>query len=84
MKYTYKPSGVCSISIEIVINDLGIIDDIKFIGGCSGNAQGVAALVKGSRPEAVINKLKGIKCGYRNTSCPDQLAKALEQAGRQY
>lgn len=80
MKYTYKPSGVCSMAIELDIDDEGIIRELCFVGGCSGNAQGISALVKGCRASEVIDRLKGIRCGYRNTSCPDQLARALEQA----
>lgn len=80
MKYTYKPSGVCSMAIELDISDEGIINEARFVGGCSGNAQGISALVKGCRISDVIDRLKGIRCGYRNTSCPDQLARALEQA----
>lgn len=79
MKYTYKPSGVCSMAIELEVDDERIIREVRFIGGCSGNAQGISALIKGCRAGDVIEKLRGIRCGYRNTSCPDQLATALEQ-----
>ncbi len=79
MKYTYKPSGVCSMAIELDISDEGIINEVRFVGGCSGNALGISALVKGARISDVIDRLKGIRCGHRNTSCPDQLARALEQ-----
>lgn len=74
---TYKTSGTCSQLIEIE-TDGDIVKDVKFIGGCHGNTQGVAALVTGMKIDDVISKLKGIKCGMRNTSCPDQLARALE------
>ncbi len=79
MHYQFKPRGVCTQNIEIEL-DGTIIRDIKFIGGCSGNTQGVAALVIGEDAKQVIPKLKGIRCGMRPSSCPDQLAKALEEA----
>lgn len=75
----YRTSGTCSRAIEIEINDDGIITEASFAGGCSGNTQGVAALVCGMKAEDAIAKLKGIRCGFRDTSCPDQLARALEQ-----
>lgn len=74
----YKTKGTCSQQIDIEIKD-GVIDSVKFFGGCNGNLQGIAALVKGMKPEEAISKLKGIKCGFKSTSCPDQLATALEQ-----
>lgn len=73
----YQTKGVCATSIDIELRD-GIIDSVKFIGGCSGNTQGVSALVKGMTPEEAISRLKGIRCGFKSTSCPDQLAQALE------
>lgn len=72
----FKTQGTCSSFIEYEVED-GVIKDVKFIGGCSGNTQGIATLVKGMKATEVIDKLKGIRCGYRSTSCPDQLAKAL-------
>jgi uncharacterized protein TIGR03905 len=78
MKKVFKPSGVCSQNIEIEIED-GIIKSVRFIGGCSGNTQGVARLVEGRPVDEVIDKLKDIKCGFKNTSCPAQLAKALAE-----
>ncbi len=74
---TYKTEGTCSQLIEIELKD-GVIDSVKFTGGCNGNLQGVSALVKGMKPEDVIAKCKGIRCGFKPTSCPDQLARALE------
>lgn len=74
----YKTKGVCSSSIEIELKD-GVIDYVKFTGGCNGNLQGICSLVKGMSPEEAISKLKGIKCGFKSTSCPDQLATALEE-----
>lgn len=73
----YTPSGVCSRSIDFELEN-GIIKNVQFTGGCSGNTQGVAALVQGMSAEEAIRRLKGIRCGFKPTSCPDQLAKALE------
>lgn len=75
----YTPSGVCSRSIDFELEN-GIVKNVQFTGGCSGNTQGVAALIQGMPAEEAIRRLKGIKCGYKPTSCPDQLAKALEEA----
>ncbi len=77
MIYNYSPKGVCSREFIIDI-DNDIINEIKVIGGCSGNLQGIASLLKGMKIEDAIKKLKGIKCGMRDTSCPDQIARALE------
>ena len=74
----YKTSGVCSREIHIEVED-GIITSCAFIGGCHGNTQGVAALVKGMPVSEVISRLDGIDCGGRGTSCPDQLANALKE-----
>ena len=76
---TYKTEGTCSQLIEIELKD-GVIDSVKFTGGCNGNLQGVSALVKGMKPEEVIARCKGIRCGFKPTSCPDQLAQALKSA----
>lgn len=73
----FQPKGVCSTSIDIEL-DNGIIRSVAFVGGCSGNLQGIAKLVEGMPAEEAIDRLKGIHCGYKATSCPDQLAKALE------
>ena len=80
MKQTinYQTSGVCSRQINLVVED-GIITEAAFVGGCHGNTQGVAALVVGMSAEEAIRRLRGIKCGFKPTSCPDQLAQALEQ-----
>ena len=75
---TYKTVGTCSQQILFDVED-GIVKNVKFIGGCNGNTQGVAKLVEGMKVEEVIARLKGIRCGARPTSCPDQLATALEQ-----
>ena len=82
MEYRYRPQGVCSQEIEIDIEN-GIVKDLKVIGGCSGNLQGIANLVKGRTVDEVIERLNGIKCGFKPTSCPDQIAKALEQYKKQ-
>lgn len=84
MTYTYNPTGVCSQKITIEIDDDEMIKDIKFLGGCHGNLQGIAALAKGKEIDEVINALKGIDCRMRGTSCPDQLAKALEQIKEEF
>ncbi len=73
----YKTQGTCSTAINIEVKD-GIIESVQFIGGCNGNTQGISALVKGMTTEEAIRRLKGIKCGFKSTSCPDQLARALE------
>ena len=75
----YKTSGTCSRMILVDVED-GVVTDCKFVGGCAGNTQGVAALVVGMNVEDAIAKIKGIKCGFKSTSCPDQLATALEEA----
>ena len=77
MKYTYIPKGVCSQQIILDVEN-GIVNDLKVIGGCNGNLKGITSLVKGMKVEDVIKKLKGIKCGFKETSCPDQISKALE------
>ena len=74
----YKTTGTCSSAIDFEVEN-GIVKEVKFIGGCSGNTQGVAALVKGMPVDEVISRLEGIKCGFKSTSCPDQLAKALKE-----
>lgn len=79
MTYTYTPRGVCSVKIDIDADDEGIIRDIRFTGGCNGNLQGIAALARGRQANEVAGALKGIKCGAKGTSCPDQLAAALEK-----
>lgn len=76
MKYTFTPKGVCSKRIDIEVND-GIVESVSYLGGCNGNLKGIGALVKGMKIDDVIEKLNGTKCGFKDTSCPDQLAKAL-------
>ncbi|HIX82048.1 TIGR03905 family protein [Erysipelatoclostridium sp. An173] len=81
MEIKYQPHGVCSRQIIIDVED-GIVNSVKFVGGCSGNTQGVAALAKGMKVDDVIDRLEGIRCNSKPTSCPDQLAKALKENAR--
>ena len=74
----YKTSGVCSSAIDFDVGD-NKVTNVKFIGGCSGNTQGVAALIEGMDIDEAIKRIEGIRCGFRPTSCPDQLSKALKQ-----
>lgn len=80
MTYDFTPRGVCSRKITVELSDSGIIENVRFIGGCNGNTQGVAALVKGMSAKEAISRMKDIDCNGRGTSCPDQLAKALTEA----
>jgi len=75
---TYKTTGVCSRAIHIDIED-GIVQKVEYQGGCSGNTQGVAALVRGMKVEEAIERLSGIRCGFKASSCPDQLSVALRE-----
>ena len=77
MKYSYQTTGTCSKIIELEIED-GILNNVRFTGGCHGNLQGISALVKGMPVKEVIQRLEGIRCKDKPTSCPDQLAKALK------
>ena len=78
MKYIYEPQGVCSMQMIFEIEE-DTIKDLKIIGGCPGNTVGVSLLVKGRKVDEVIELLKGIPCGMRGTSCPDQVSKALQE-----
>lgn len=82
MKYTYRTKGTCSSQIDLDIEE-GIVRSVRYTGGCNGNLQGIAKLVVGRRADELIRTLKGIRCGSKETSCPDQLARALEQALQQ-
>ena len=73
----YKTQGTCSTAINFEVKD-GIIESVQFVGGCNGNTKGISALVQGMSVEEAIKRLKGITCGFKPTSCPDQLARALE------
>lgn len=79
MKKIYKPRGVCAQMMEIDIDD-GIVTDISILGGCNGNLKGISSLVRGMKAEDVIERLRGIRCGMKNTSCPDQIAIAIQEA----
>ena len=79
MEYTRMNKGVCSRSTKIVIED-GIVKDIKVIGGCTGNIEGISRLVIGMKAEEVAKRMKGVRCGFKSTSCPDQIALAIEEA----
>mgnify|MGYP003290711305 FL=1 len=79
MDYKYKTRGTCAREISFQLED-GIIKNVSFFGGCNGNLKGIAALVEGKKAEEIIPIIKGIKCGFKPTSCPDQLALALTEA----
>lgn len=79
MTYTYTPKGVCSQRIKVDVED-GIIRDIQVLGGCSGNLQGISNLIIGMDAKDAISRMKGVRCGMKPTSCPDQIAIALEKA----
>ena len=76
-KYEYKPNGVCSKKIVVDVED-DVIQSVEFVGGCPGNTLGIGALVKGMKVEEVEKRLSGIKCGFKQTSCPNELAKFLK------
>lgn len=79
MKYEYQPSGVCSRKFIFEINENNIIESLEVIGGCNGNLKGIASLIKGQEIHEIINRLEGIRCGMKHTSCPDQISKALRE-----
>lgn len=79
MVYTYKTRGTCSSEIKIELNNDKTIENVEFMGGCNGNLKGIGKLVSGMSIDEVVDRLEGIKCGFKNTSCPDQLAKALKE-----
>ena len=79
MSYTYKTRGVCAAYIDVEM-DRNILKDVQFHGGCHGNLQGISSLVKGMSYEQIKEKLDGIRCGYKSTSCPDQLVIAIAEA----
>lgn len=82
MTYTYKTQGTCSRKITFDLED-GIVKNVSFEGGCNGNLKGISALVEGRPAEEVISSVSGITCGFKSTSCPDQLARALHEALKQ-
>ena len=77
MTYTYRPQGVCSQLMEVEVED-GKVRRVEVVGGCNGNLQGISRLVVGMDVEDAISRMEGIRCGFKPTSCPDQLAKALK------
>ena len=79
MNYHYTTRGTCSRAIDIDVDENGVVRRVAFDGGCNGNTKGVAALVQGMKAEDVIARLENIRCGFKSTSCPDQLAKALKE-----
>ena len=79
MTFTYAPKGVCARQFTIEVED-GKIGDIAVVGGCSGNLQGLTALLKGMSVEEAVRRMEGIRCGFKATSCPDQMAQALKGA----
>ena len=82
MTYSFRPQGVCSQEMRVEVDDQGIIRKLEVLGGCSGNLQGISVLVKGMPAQEAIDRLKGIRCGFKPTSCPDQFARGLEAALR--
>ena len=79
MAYHYRTKGVCARNITFDIID-GTVTNVTFDGGCNGNTQGLSKLIEGMSVEEAIRRMEGIRCGFKNTSCPDQLAKALKEA----
>ncbi|MCQ4936265.1 MULTISPECIES: TIGR03905 family TSCPD domain-containing protein [Anaerotignum] len=78
MHYSYNTKGICATKLEFDVED-GVVKNVSFIGGCDGNHKGLAALAEGMTPDEAAKRLKGISCGMRESSCPDQLAEALEE-----
>ena len=79
MTYTYKPKGVCSRQMKVDVED-GVIRSVEILGGCSGNLQGISRLIVGMKAQDAIQRMEGVKCGFKDTSCPDQLSIALKEA----
>ena len=77
--FDYTTQGTCSRSIHIELNDDNTVNSVSFIGGCNGNLKGIGKLIEGMPADEVINRLQGVTCGFKNTSCPDQLARALKE-----
>ena len=80
MEITFRPQGTCSQEMRVQLDENHVIEKLEVLGGCSGNLQGIAALVRGMTAEEAVSRLKGIRCGFKPTSCPDQLALGLERA----
>ena len=79
MTYSFAPQGVCSREMQVDLDDQGVIRELRVVGGCHGNLQGISALVRGMSAKEAVERLRGIRCGAKGTSCPDQLARGLEQ-----
>ena len=79
MTYSFRPRGICAQEMIVDVDEQGVIQSLQIVGGCDGNHKGIAALVKGMKAQEAVERLKGISCGPRPTSCPDQLARGLEQ-----
>lgn len=84
MHYTYRTQGTCSQQIDFDLDENGIVTNISFLGGCNGNLKGISVLSEGKKAEDIIKLLEGIRCGFKFTSCPDQLSKALKKALEDY
>ena len=76
----FEPKGICARQITIVLDDQDRVQDLSFVGGCDGNHKGLTALVRGMKAQEAMERLSGIKCGFKQSSCPDQVAVALRQA----
>lgn len=76
---SYETHGTCAKFINIAIDDDGLVADVEFVGGCNGNTSGISSLVRGMKAAEVVKRLEGTRCGFKNTSCPDQLAQAIRQ-----
>lgn len=79
MTIDYQPQGVCSRAMHVTVED-GVVQEVQVLGGCNGNLQGIASLVKGMNAQEAVKRLEGIRCGGKPTSCPDQLSKAIQEA----
>ena len=79
MKHSYKPQGVCSQKITFALTD-GVLSDVRVEGGCNGNLKGICALLEGMKAQDVVDRFSGIRCGFKKTSCPDQIAQAIKKA----
>lgn len=80
---SYKTTGTCSELINLTVDDNDCIHDVSFIGGCNGNLQGICSLIRGMNIKEVKERLNGIRCGYKSTSCPDQLCRAIDELYKQ-
>lgn len=78
-RISYSPKGVCSRQMTVEIDDNGIITKVQIVGGCAGNTQGVSRLIEGMDAREAVKKIEGIRCGFKSTSCPNELAKAINE-----